>query len=220
MAYGRTFLQLVNDALRELREDEVATWDATEYSTLVGQFINSCKRDAENAWRWTALRNSFIVPTVAGTVTYQLTDTDERAQVLDAWNTTTGGQLSKLTWQTMNALYFGGTPQSGAVTSWVPNGTNPSTGALQLDVYPVPVAAENLNFTVYAPQADLDADADVMVVPHRPVVEGAVARARYERGEDGGVSFSEQLGFMFRALADHIALDANQHPDDVTWEAV
>jgi hypothetical protein len=220
MAYGRTFLQLVNDVLRELREDEVATWNATEYSTLIGQFINSCKRDAEAAWTWTTLRSSFIVPTVAGTVTYQFTDTDERAQVLDAWNTTTGAHLAKLTWRAMNEVYFGGTPQSGSVTSWVPNGVNTSTGAYQVDVYPVPTAAENLNFTVYAPQADLAAGSTVMAVPFRPVVEGAVARARYERGEDGGVSFSEQRQFMERALADHIALDANQHPDDLTWEAV
>jgi hypothetical protein len=221
MAYGRTFLQLVNDVLRELREPEVSTWDETDYSTMIGGFINSCKRDAENAWRWTALRDTFDITCTADVVTYSFTDTDERAQVLDAWNNTTSTELNKLTWRQMNRVYFGAaTPASGNVDSWVPNGINASTGAYQVDVYPIPDSEQSLSFNVYAPQADLDADLDVMVVPHRPIVEGTLARARFERGEDGGVSFEAQAAFMAKALGDHIALDAANHVEDTQWEPV
>jgi hypothetical protein len=221
MAYGRTFLQLVNDVLRELRETEVATWDQTDYSTLVGGFVNSCKRDAEAAWRWTGLRDSFSIPTVVDTVTYELTGTDERVQVLDAWNTTTNGELRSKTWRQMNAVYFGAaSPEEGYVDSWVPNGVSASTGAYQIDVYPIPNSVQALVFNVYAPQLDLDADADVMVVPFRPVVEGALARARFERGEDAGIGFEGQAAFMARALSDHIALDAGNHSEDLMWEPV
>lgn len=221
MAYGRSFLNLVNDVLRELREPEVSTWDETDYSTMIGSFINSCKRDAENAWRWNDLRDTFEISTIADTVTYALAGTDERAQILDGWNTTTNGELMKRTWRSMNAVYFGSaSPAEGYVDSYVPNGINASTGEYQVDVYPIPDSVQTLKFSVYAPQLDLDDDADVMVVPHRPIVEGALARARFERGEDGGVSFEGQTAFMMRALGDAISLDAMKHVEDVSWEPV
>lgn len=221
MAYGRTYLQLINDVLREMREPEVTTWNETDYSKMVGSFINACKRDVENAWQWEALRQTFTVATVVDTVSYSFNDTDERAVVLDAWNATTDGPLRKFSWQTMNSVYFGATdPQEGNVEAWTPNGVNTATGAYQVDVYPMPNSVQSLKFNVYAPQLDLDADSDVMVVPQRPVLEGAVARARFERGEDGGVSFEGQSAFMSRALSDHIALDANKHPEDLQWEPV
>jgi hypothetical protein len=221
MAYGRTYLQLINDVLRELREPEVDTWDETDYSKMIGGFVNSCKRDAENAWRWTALRDTFDITTVDQTVTYELTGTDERAQILDAFNETTAVELDKLTWRQMNRNYFGAvTPAQGNVVSYVPNGISASTGAYQVDVYPIPNSAQSLSFNVYAPQLDLDADADVMVVPFRPIVEGTLARARFERGEDGGVSFEGQAAFMAKALGDHIALDAANHVEDTQWEPV
>ncbi len=221
MAYGRTFLQLVNDVLREMREPEVAAWDETDYSAMIGSFINSCKRDAENAWRWTALRDTFDITTVDQTITYEFSGTDERAQIIDAFNETTATELDKYTLRRMNAVYFGAvTPAQGNVEAYIPNGVSTSTGAYQVDVYPVPNSAQSLSFNVYAPQLDLDADADVMVVPFRPIVEGAIARARFERGEDGGVSFEGQAAFMAKALGDHIALDAANHEEDTHWEPV
>jgi hypothetical protein len=222
MAYGRTFLQLVNDVLRELREPTVASWDETDYSTLIGQFVNSCKRDAENAWTWSDLRNSFEITTAVDTITYEFTGTDQRAQVLDGWNTTTGVQLRTKTWRQMNQVYYGvgsASPLLGSADSYVPNGVS-NTGASQVDIYPSPSAAEELTFSVYQPQLDLDDDADVMLVPFRPVVEGALARARFERGEDGGVSFEGQTAFMVKSLADHIAIEANKEPEDLQWEPV
>jgi hypothetical protein len=223
MAYGRTFLQLVNDVLREMRETEVTTWNESEYSTLVGSFINSCKRDSENAWQWTDLRNTFTVTTAVDTITYELEETDQRAQILDGYNYTTGGKLGLRTWQYMNQVYFGvgsASPLTGSCDSFVPNGVSASTGAAQIDIYPSPSAIESLRFTVYQPQLDLDSNSDVMIVPFRPVVEGAIARARFERGEDGGISFEGQAAFMARAMGDHIAIEANRTPEDLMWEPV
>jgi hypothetical protein len=47
-----------------------------------------------------------------------------------------------------------------------------------------------------------------------------VARARFERGEDGGVSSSGQRDFMAQALGDHIALDAGNVQSDLAWVPV
>lgn len=218
----RTFLQLVNDVLEELREPAVAAWDENDYSTLIGRFVNDSKRAVENAHPWHALRDTFVIPTVAGTVTYAFTGTDERAQVMDAWNFTTGGEMTETTWRGMNQLYFGlggAAVQEGSPDRWVHNGTD-ATGQSQVDVYPVPDAVESLKFTVYAPVPDFTADADICYIPHHPIVKTALALARGERGEDGGISTGEALNFAVSAAADAIALDAAKHSEDYVWSAV
>jgi hypothetical protein len=129
--------------------------------------------------------------------------------------------LRQKTWRQMNAVYFGTEPdQEGNVTHFVPNGVASANGNSQVDVWPTPNSVQTLVFNIYAPQADLAAGATVMLCPFRPVVEGAIARARFERGEDGGVSFEGQSAFMARSLSDHIAIEANRHPEDLMWEPV
>lgn len=221
MAYGRTFLNLVNDVLRELREDTVASWNDSEYSTLIGQYVNSCKRDAEAAHRWSMLTSWMTQETSAADDTYDFSGTDERVQVLDARNATYGNRLYKIRPEAFadEEYSIAGLPE-GRVEAWMPSGLNASTGAFQYRVYKTPDGAQALRFRVYAPQLDLDANDDVMLVPYRPVVEGATARARGERGEDGGITAAEQQGFMQRALADHIAIDAGNDADALVWEPV
>ena len=218
----RTFLQLVNDVLEELREPAVTAWDENDYSTLIGRFVNDAKRAVENAHTWHALRDTFVVPTVAGTVTYAFTGTDDRAMVLDAWNYTTGGEMDETTWRYMNRIYFGvgtGTLETGSPTLWVHNGTD-GTGQTQVDVYPIPDAVESLKFTVFNPPSDFDADADACEIPAHPIVKTALALARGERGEDGGISTGEAAAFARSAAADSIALDAAKHSEDHIWSAV
>jgi hypothetical protein len=218
----RTFLQMVNDVLRELREPEVATWDESDYSTLIGTFINRAKRNVEAAWQWHSRRQTFTVNTVAATVSYAFTGTDERAQVLDAWNYTVGNELEQKSIRSMNEVYFGAGGsgvQTGSAAYFIPNGTD-GTGQTQVDIYPVPTTAEVLKFNVYAPQLDFDADADECEIPYRPIVDTALARARGERGEDGGISTSEEFAFAVQVAGDAIAIDAAKHPDTVQWEPI
>ena len=47
-----TYLNAVNSVLRRLRENEVATVQATNYSKLVGDFVNDDKDLVESAWDW------------------------------------------------------------------------------------------------------------------------------------------------------------------------
>ena len=62
-----TYLQLVNSVLRRLREDEITTVNETDYSKLVGDFVNDAIQVVENSSDWTALRTTVTVNTVAGT---------------------------------------------------------------------------------------------------------------------------------------------------------
>ena len=47
-----TYLNIVNNVLRRLREDTVTTISANTYSAMVGDFINDAKQLVENAWDW------------------------------------------------------------------------------------------------------------------------------------------------------------------------
>ncbi len=53
-----TYLNLVNNVLRRLREEEVTSVQGSTYSKMVGDFVNDAKRMVEDAWDWSALRTT------------------------------------------------------------------------------------------------------------------------------------------------------------------
>ncbi len=221
MARGVTFLTLVNTVLVRLRESEVTTISQTAYSSLIAKFVNNTKREVEEAWNWHDLRSTFTISTVASTAAYSLTGSDERAQMLDMFRTTGTSQeeLCQTSWSRMNDLYFGQTPESGQPTLFTPNGID-SNGAYTFDVYPLPDAVYTLKANAYVPQLDLSAAGDFMYAPKTPVIEGALAKAFAERGEDGGTGSLNQQMIYMNALSNAVAIDANQQPSDITWVAV
>ena len=48
-----TQLDIVNDVLQRLREDTVAAVSTSDYSKLIGMFVNDAKEDLEDIWFWT-----------------------------------------------------------------------------------------------------------------------------------------------------------------------
>ena len=74
-----TYIQIINAVLRRLREDEVASPSDTEYSTLIGDFVNETKREVEAAWNWTALRTTITLS--ADNATTEMTDDTPQLQV-------------------------------------------------------------------------------------------------------------------------------------------
>ena len=68
-----TYLDIVNNVLRRLREDTVTTVSANTYSAMVGDFINDAKQLVENAWDWSNLRSTLTITTAADDYTYSLT---------------------------------------------------------------------------------------------------------------------------------------------------
>lgn len=217
---AKTYLQLVNAVLVELREPEVATVTESDYSTLVAAYVNTAKRAVENAWKWSMLYTTFTLTTAAADDTYSLTGTDERAEIDDVWNHTTNAQMGRTTRPQMHAYAAQtGGPSTGSPCEFIEAGLDGS-GQVQVQLYPVPDAIETVKVYGWAPQADLSADSDTLTVPHRPVVETALALCRGERGEDGGIQVSEAGQWAARAASDAIAIDANKHPEDTRWEAV
>ena len=62
--------------------------------------------------------------------------------------------------------------------------------------------------------AEFTADTDNMQIPSPPVVQLATALAARERGETGGTSAAELFALADNTLADAIAIDASQHPEE------
>lgn len=214
-----TYLELVNSVMRRLREDEVTTVDESDYSKLIGDFINDAKRHVEDSWNWTALRATQAISTVAGTALYSLTDFGARGRV-DAVHNETDNNIVRLeSLARIRELNLGTNGANGTINYYTIDGLD-SNGDIQLRLYQTPNSVKSI--TVYGVKrpAALSADADVLLIPSSPVVNWAYAYALRERGETGGESGSEQAIFAQNDLGTAIALDAQYHPEELIWDYV
>lgn len=203
-----TWLSMTNEVLSRLRESQVATVSATDYSTLIGRFINDAKRQVEDAWNWDALSTTITLPTVAGTTTYTLTGSGIRQRDITVNDSSNQATLRNVPIQWILNQQQLSTVQSGSPVYFAWNGTDGTDS--KVEIYPTPDGVYSLKFNMVVPQVNLTADADVITVPSEPVVMGAYARALAERGEDGGLASSEAYGLFKSILADYIALESNR----------
>ncbi|MBN77068.1 MAG: hypothetical protein CMO36_02530 [Verrucomicrobiaceae bacterium] len=214
-----TYLDLINGVLRRLREDTVTTANETDYSQLVGEFVNDAKKQVELAHKWSALRTTVTLSTNVGTTNYTLTGAKQNAVLEQGLNDTTNQYLTLRPKHFFNDNTVLNTPADGSVTDFMFNGVN-SAGDLLIQVYPTPDAVETLNFDLVIPQADLSADSTTLTIPSNPVMQMAFGMALRERGETGGQSAAEQFGVANAALNDAIAIDANRYQDEMYYYRV
>jgi hypothetical protein len=66
-----TYLELVNNVLKRLRERTVNAVSESAYSELIGVLVNDAKSEIENAWNWSALRNTLTLTTSSGVFNYE-----------------------------------------------------------------------------------------------------------------------------------------------------
>lgn len=211
-----TYLNLVNNVLRRLREDEVATVSESTYGKMVGDFVNDAKKMVEDAWDWSALRTTLTVTTTADVFNYTFVGSQNKIKVLHAYNDTDNWNMEYQTPIWFDEQYMQGSPQSGSPRYYVFNGVD-SNGDTQIDVYPKPDAAYTLRFNSVLRNDDLSADSDTLFIPSQPVVHLAIAMLARERGETGGTSAPEYFGIADKYLSDAIALDAQKHPEETIW---
>jgi hypothetical protein len=219
-AYGKTKLQVVNEVLERLRESTVATTSSTTYATLVARVLNSVKTEIEQSWAWLNLRDTYNVTATPGVTSYALTGSGQYAQILDIWNGTTKRKLSRGTFASFNAKFFGvDTLQTGDVTEYLPVGVD-SNFDLQFDVWPNPTASNLLKVNIYAPQADPETDATVIVVPSQILIEGILAYMLAERGDDNGTAAQAQQAYYRALLAGTVATEGGHDPSEQDWQPI
>ena len=142
-----TYLQVVNSVLRRLREDQVSTVDQTSYSLLIGELVNEAKESVEDAWDWTGLRTTIVVPTVASTYTYTIVDSQNKIKILDVINDTANTFMVSRGNSWMRNLFLNNNapesqPQYYNLKTLDANGDN------VFEVYPIPDKVYDLNFSV------------------------------------------------------------------------
>lgn len=219
-AQGLTWLEIVNRVLARLREASVSTVSETTYSTMLGALVNQVKSEIEDAYYWNALRDTYSISTSNGVTSYEFDGAGPDAVVLEGWNTTIPGQLTRGTNAQFNEWFFGTTDvQTGPTTYFIPAGLSADYD-LKIDIWPEPDATtQALIFNVYKPQADLSADGDVPLVPQSVLIEETIARALNERGDESAPK-PQQPGDTFinrELLQSHISREAGQDPEEMDW---
>jgi hypothetical protein len=212
------YLNLVNAVLKRLREDEVTSVTQTNYTKLIGSYVNDAKQEVENAYNWNALTSTIVATTVPNVINYTLVGSGHRFEVIDVWNNSDKMFLENTPSSLMTQWLLTTSPQKGSPGYYAFNGQS-SAGDVQVDLYPIPDAAYNVYFNVVTPQADLVANTDDMLVPSQPVILGAYAKALAERGEDSGIGSGDAYGQYLRVLADTIALESQRYLEESTWIA-
>ena len=81
----------------------------------------------------------------------------------------------------------------------------------------LPDGVYQVRFNAVLRTDDFTVDTDNMLIPSSPVVQLATALGARERGETGGTSAAELFSLADRTLADAIAFDAAQHPEETIW---
>lgn len=215
-----TYLEIVNNVLRRLREREVATVSETSYSRLIGDFVNDAKEEIENSWDWSHLRTTITATTTANIFAYVLTTSGTRLKTLNVVNDTSNYFMEYMTAEDMTEKYLNmDNVQSGEPRYYSFNGVD-INGDTIAEVYPKPDGVYNLRFNLVVRPEPVTNDTDVIYAPHRPVLHLAYAKAVEERGEDGGVAGISAYRTAERTLSDAIALDATKHPEETIWYTV
>lgn len=214
-----TYLNIVNKVLRKLRENTATTVIETEYTQLIGDFVNDAIQTVENAWDWSALRQDITLTTTANEAKYSLVGFGVRGEVMSVYNTTNKHELvqrskdyieNKLTLQPT----FVGTPRNYCLQGVDANGDS------KLVLFPKPDKAYNISCSVIKRNVELVNDSDVTYLPVQPIVQLAFAYALRERGETGGQGAMEQIAVAKEDLSSAIALDAGINSDELIFGVI
>lgn len=207
-----TYLELINALRTRIREDAVTS---VSEATLHGAFVNDAKRLVEDAWQWSALRDTINIGTADGTSLYSLTGTASRATIESVSipaETMFLTQRSK-TWLIKSQF---ATTLKTAPVAWVQDGVD-SNGDAQVSLFPTPDQNYSIDFEAFVRQPELASEDDILLVPHFPVQQLAVALAARERGEVGGQTAAELFGIAQQAITDAIGHDFSKADGQLDW---
>ena len=211
-----TYVDIVNNVLRRIREEEVTSVQDNTYSKMVGDFVNDAKSLVEDAWDWSGLRTTSVIPTVDSTSVYAITGSQDKIKVLDVINDTANVFMEYRPASWFRDKYYNKEVVSGTPLYYTFSGVDAS-GDTQMQVYPQPDAVYSIRVTSVIRNDLLVNNTDELHVPHMPVIHMAVALLARERGETGGTSTPEYFAIADKYLSDAIALDAAKHPEETVW---
>ena len=211
-----TYLSLMNNVLRRLREDEVSEVTQTTYSKMVGDYINDAKTLVQDSHDWSTLRKTVVVPTVENITEYSLTGAGERVKLYSAINDTSNFFMHYETPNWFSNAYYISGEVTGTPDSYTFSGVDENDDT-KVRVFPKPSGVFSLRFDVCSREPNLTADADATVLPSMPIIHQAVALLARERGETGGTSTQDYFIIADKYLSDAIAQDAYKNPEEFIY---
>ncbi len=214
-----TYLNLMNNVLRRLREEETTSVTSTTYIKMVGDFINDAKTLVGQAADWSALRETITISTAASDNTYSLTGGGDNIKVMSMLNDTQNCFMEYQTKDWFNEQLYISSAAEGTPRYFTYNGLD-SNGDTQILVGPTPDGVYSIRVDTVKRQADLSANTDELLIPAQPVIHLAVALLARERGETGGTSTAEYFTIANQYLADAIAIDAAKHPEEMVFRTI
>lgn len=236
-----TQLTIVNNILRRLREDTVASVGDNTYSALIAQFVNDAKADMEDLNHDWSVYVTEIDTTILndGTRTYDLTGTNDRSFMIRDSHSDRLPAAYDVTANEVGRLFdcpLKDIKRERALTNTINDVTYPKVFAITTD-------ADGRGFTLellwgldssesnrtwrtywYVPQADLaidgsDNDTEIKL-PARPVELKAVYYALNERGEEmgqpGGIAAIRSQTAIAAALETDMQVQKKSDAIDIT----
>ena len=213
-----TYLDIVNNVMKRLREPTVTSVNDNKYSALIGVLVNDSKREIEDAYDWNALATTLTANTTEDVFNYVLVGSGTRFRVIDVFNDTDNYEMRYAPTHWMNKQFTIATTQKASPTHFNFNGVD-ANGDTQVDIYPIPDGVYDLRFNMTVPQEDLVADTDRIYVPSHLVSMLTYAKAIAERGEDSGNLSSEAYALYKSALANAVAIERNHYEEEMNWTA-
>ena len=211
-----TYLDLVNNVLRRLREEEVSNVSESTFSKMVGDFVNDAKNLVENAWDWSMLRTDVTLTTTSTVATYALEGTQDKVKTLSVINDTSNTVIEYRPYDWFEEQVYINGPVSGSPEYYTFNGYDVNNDT-QITFYPTPNSAYDIQLKLVYNNDDLTENTDTLLIPDAPVMHLAIALLARERGETGGTSTPEYFVIADKYLSDAIAYDAQKHPEDTIW---
>ena len=212
-----TYLEIVNKVLIRMREGTVTTVAASEYSQLIGEFVQQALSEVEDVRDWIQLRGTIQVPTVSGAYSYVLTGAGTSFNILGVHEDTEDYDLKRApSYNWMNHKLLNNDVQTGQPEYFDINGQDASGDPI-VNFFPVPDAVYNVNFNMKI-KSVMSADTSTTPIPWLPVVLRAQMLAVDERGDDEGTSMTMLNTAYAVALTDSATYDATNYEDEMIWE--
>ncbi len=183
---------------------------------MVSDFVNDAKQVVEDSHEWSTLRTTIVVPTVADTTEYSLTNAGERVKIYSAINDTSNFFMRYESPNWFNNAYYISGEVTGTPDAYTFSGVD-SNDDTKIRVYPKPDAVYSLRFDLIARENELVNDADTTALPKNAIVHNAVALLARERGETGGTTAQDYFAIAEKYLSDAVALDAYKNPEEFIY---
>jgi len=213
------YLDMINSVLRRLREGTVSSIYQNEFSSVVAEFVNDAKREVEDAHDWSALRTDLTIVTNAGTNSYRLNGSQNKATIIDVRNITSQSMLRPVASSYIRRQDLVSSPGQTQPQFWTLEGIH-SSGDSQIKFWPTPDDVYTIKVHAIVRTPELEAEGDTVGIPSKPIVLLATAMAAQERGGVDSMDMQSQYQLAKNALADAIMYDAAKNPDEMIWYSV